>query len=423
MLLTPTRMTNPNAPEPLIEPLKQQLAELDALIAQGVLKGQAAQNQREALEGQVLAALAGPAAKAEQALQAVPPRVPRKLLAKVALFVLVFGGVGYAWQGNREGFKVGPGENVAVAQTDVGAGQPAPTQAQIDEMVQRLAERLKDKPDDAKGWSMLARSYSAQGKIDQALPAYKRVLDLRPNDAQAMVDYADALAVVNNRSLDGEPEQLVMRAVQVDPVNVKALSLAGTVAFNKAQYPQAVSFWERAVQAADPQSGFATQLQGALDEARKRAGLPAAPAAVAPAAVAPAIVAPAAAAAAGDGSPNAASPGAATVSGRVTLKAALKDKVSADDTVFIFARAATGPRMPLAILRKKASDLPLDFSLDDSMAMSPATRLSTATQVVVGARISKSGNAMPQAGDLQGFSAPVALGATALAIEIGDAVP
>jgi cytochrome c-type biogenesis protein CcmH len=105
------------------------------------------------------------------------------------------------------------------------------------------------------------------------------------------------------------------------------------------------------------------------------------------------------------------------------LKATLKDKTSPDDSVFIFARAATGPRMPLAILRKKVSDLPLDFSLDDSMAMSPASRLSSASQVVVGARISKSGNAMPQPGDLQGFSAAVAPGTRALTIEIGDVVP
>lgn len=410
-------MTNPST----LEPLKQQLAELDALIAQGVLKGEAAKSKRDALERQLLAALVTPAAAV--AAQEAPPRVPAKLLATIALFVLIFGGLGYAWQGNREGFKVGPGENVAVAQTDVDAGQAAPTQAQIDEMVQRLATKLKEKPDDPAGWSMLARAYSAQGKIDQALPAYKRVWELRPKDAQAMVDYADALAVVNNRSLDGEPEQLVMQAVQIDPVNVKALSLAGTVAFNKSQYPQAVNFWERAVQAADPKTGFAEQLQGALSEARKRAGLPdVKPQPQALTNLASAASVTTASAPATDAASAAAAVGAA-VSGRVVLKAALKDKVSPDDTVFIFARAATGPRMPLAILRKKASDLPLAFSLDDSMAMSPATRLSTASQLVVGARISKSGNAMPQPGDLQGFSATVAPGAQALTIEIGDVVP
>jgi cytochrome c-type biogenesis protein CcmH len=390
-----------------LDKLKQQLAQVDALLAEGVLKGDAAKAQRDALERQVLAAVAGPTT------EPAAPAVPGKLRASVLVFVLAFGALGYVWQGNLAGLKVGPGENVAVAQTDVGSGQAVPTQAQIDEMVQRLADRLKEKPDDATGWSMLARSYSAQGKIDQALPAYKRVLDLRPQDAQAMVDYADALAIVNNRSLDGEPELLVMQAVKLDPKNVKALSLAGTVAFNKAQYPQAVSYWEQAVQAADPASGFAAQLQDALNEARQRAGLPAKP--LAPAVAAAAAPTPAATVSAANNNTS--------VSGRVVLKDALKGKAGPDDTLFIFARAPTGSRMPLAILRKKVSDLPFEFRLDDSQAMSPASRLSSAPQVVVGARISKSGNAMPQPGDLQGLSAPVAVGATRLVIEIGEILP
>jgi cytochrome c-type biogenesis protein CcmH len=406
MPLTLTPMT----PDPALDALKQQLAQIDALIKEGVLTGDAAKSQRAALEAQVLQHLTKPGAAAPAV-----PRPSKKLWSGVAAFVLLAGLAGYGWRGNWPGLSVGPGENVAATEAEAGAGPAAaagmPSDAQIEEMVQRLADRLKEKPDDPTGWSMLARAYTAQGKFEQALPAFKRVMDLRPKDAQAMVDYADALAVINNRSLDGEPEQLVMQAVQIDPVNVKALSLAGTVAFNKAQYPQAVSFWERASQAADPASGFAAQLKGALDEARKRAGMPDAPAATA---------APAAAKAAAPAAPAA---GGATVSGRVSLAAALQGKAAPDDTVFIFARAASGPRMPLAIVRKKVSDLPFDFVLDDSTAMSPASKLSSAAQVVVGARISKSGNAMPQSGDLQGFSAPVAPGASKLTIEISDVVP
>jgi cytochrome c-type biogenesis protein CcmH len=395
-----------SSPKPnALDTLKQQLAQVDALVEQGVLKGDAAKAARDDLEKQILAAVV---ATAEEA-----PRASTKMKASIAAFVVAVGLVGYAWQGSRAGFNVGPGEMVAKTETDAGPADAAPTEAQINDMVQRLADRLKEKPDDPTGWSMLARAYSAQGKFDLALPAYKRVMELRPNEAQALADYADALAVVNNRSLDGEPEQLVMQAVQIDPVNVKALSLAGTIAFNKAQYPQAVGYWERAVQASDPKSGFAEQLQGALTEARKRGGLPAA--VVVAQAAAPALTASAGGAAAASS--------AATVSGRISLKAALKASVGPDDTVFIFARAPTGSRMPLAIVRKKVSDLPFDFSLDDSQAMSPASRLSTATQVVVGARISKSGNAMPQPGDLQVFSAPVAVGAKQLILEIGDVVP
>jgi cytochrome c-type biogenesis protein CcmH len=436
--LTPMKSSQPQPPaQPnALDTLKEQLAQVDALIAQGVLKGDAAKTAREDLERQILAAVMTPAATATQIAQAdapaaitaiKAPRASTKMKASLAAFVVAVGLLGYVWQGNHKGFSVGPGEMVAVAPTDVGsgagAGEAAPTEAQVNEMIQRLADRLKEKPDDATGWSMLARSYSAQGKFDLALPAYKRVMDLRPQDAQALADYADALAMVNGQSLDGEPEQLVMQAVKFDPANVKALSLAGTIAFNKAQYPQAVGYWERAVQASDPKSGFAEQLKGALTEARKRGGMPeVAQAAPAPAPT-PAVVAQAPVGAAQAGSAGGAAAASASVSGRVLLKASLKAQVGPDDTVFVFARAPTGSRMPLAIVRKKVSDLPFDFTLDDSQAMSPASRLSSATQVVVGARISKSGNAMPQSGDLQAFSAPVAVGATKLTLEIGDVVP
>jgi cytochrome c-type biogenesis protein CcmH len=106
----------------------------------------------------------------------------------------------------------------------------------------------------------------------------------------------------------------------------------------------------------------------------------------------------------------------------VSLGAALKGQVAPEDTVFIFARAPGGSRMPLAILRRKVADLPLEFQLDDSLAMSPAAKLSSATQVVVGARISRSGNAMPSPGDWQVISAPVALGAQGLNLEINEPV-
>jgi cytochrome c-type biogenesis protein CcmH len=434
---------HPPPPKPnAVNTLKQQLAQVDALIAQGVLKGDAAKTARDDLERQILATVMAPAATTVQAdapsavTATQAPGASTKMKASLAAFVVAVGLLGYAWQGNHRAFSVGPGEMVAVAPTDAGKGagdgESGPTEAQVNDMIQRLAERLKEKSDDPTGWSMLARAYTAQGKFDLALPAFKRVMELRPQDAQALADYADALAVVNNRSLDGEPEQLVMQAVKIDPANVKALSLAGTIAFNKAQYPQAVGYWERAVQASDPKSGFAEQLQGALTEARKRGGMPEAPPPTPAPVLAQAPVAPALAASAGAGPSTVAGAGAgastggastASVSGRVALKASLKASVGPDDTVFIFARAPTGSRMPLAIIRKKVSDLPYDFTLDDSQAMSPASRLSSAPQVVVGARISKSGNAMPQPGDLQAFSAPVPVGTAKLTIEIGDLVP
>jgi cytochrome c-type biogenesis protein CcmH len=153
---------------------------------------------------------------------------------------------------------------------------------------------------------------------------------------------------------------------------------------------------------------FATQVEPAIAEARNLAGLP------------PAAKPLDAAPKGGAATPAAASN--ATVSGTVTLSAALAKQAQPDDTVFVFARAAEGSRMPLAILRKQVKDLPITFTLNDSMAMSPASALSTASKVIVGARVSKSGNAMPQAGDLSGQSAPVSVGASGLKIEIKEAV-
>jgi cytochrome c-type biogenesis protein CcmH len=111
------------------------------------------------------------------------------------------------------------------------------------------------------------------------------------------------------------------------------------------------------------------------------------------------------------------------VAGTVSIGAALAAKTDADDTVFIFARPADGPRMPLAIVRKQVKDLPAAFSLDDAMAMSPQAKLSNFSDVVVGARISKSGQAAPQSGDLEGLSAPVKVGASGVAIVIDRVLP
>ena len=280
-------------------------------------------------------------------------------------------------------------------------------------MAERLAERLKAKPDDAEGWSMLGRSYSVLEMFPQALTAFQRVIALRPEDAQGYVDYADALGMTQGRKLAGEPEKLIARALQLDPDNVKALSLSGTLALDRGDAAGAAQLWAHALQKTEPGSEMAQRLQGAIDDARQRAAGPPAPAlaaaAQAPAAAPAALAAPAAA--------------AGSVQVRISLAPALAAMASPDDTVFIFARALQGGKAPLAIQRRQVKDLPLQLTLDDSMAMSPALRLSSVSQVIVGARVSKSGNAMPQPGDLQGLSPAVAVGARGLQLQIADVLP
>lgn len=336
-----------------------------------------------------------------------PPEPPvarpsRALLASIAGFVLVVAGLGYAWYGTPAALR----GDVPQAAGPAGSGHGSQME-QIAAMLGRLEERLKAQPDDAEGWSMLGRSYSVLGRYPEAVEAFKRVVALATGNppllAQALADQADATAMAAGRQLAGEPEKLIAQALKADPKNLKALALAGTIAFDNQDFARAVALWQDAVAVAEPGSELARNLQGGIAEAQGRLGQ---------ASGAPAAPATAAAA-------------AATVTGRVTLAAALAARAAPEDTVFVFARAAgsaPGPRAPLAILRKQVKDLPLTFTLDDSLAMNPALRLSSVPQVVVGARISKSGNAMPQPGDLQGLSQPVAVGAQDVAIEIADVV-
>ncbi|NVO06217.1 MAG: c-type cytochrome biogenesis protein CcmI, partial [Rhodoferax sp.] len=174
-------------------------------------------------------------------------------------------------------------------------------------------------------------------------------------------------------------------------------------------YKGAVKMWEKLAESGPPGNVFVNQVQQAIAEARSLAGMP--PAAQPLDAAARPLDPVAQPAAAG-----------ASVSGTVTLAAAVAKQAQPEDTVFVFARAVEGSRMPLAILRKQVKDLPITFNLNDSMAMSPSSALSSQSQVIVGARVSKSGNAMPQPGDLQGQSAPVKVGASNLKIEIKELV-
>ena len=330
----------------------------------------------------------------------------RSLVAGLVVFVVGVTAAGYAWLGNPQALD--PAVRMAAAPADAASAPTAITPTQIESMVQLLETRVTERPDDADGWAMLGRARALLERHPQAAPAFKRAMELRPDDANLIADYADALAMVSGRSLDGEPARLVERALKIDPDNLKALSLGGTVAFNGGNYPRAVALWERMAGLAGPGEG-AQQIQAGIDEARRRM------------AVGPPASSPAPPAAATAGATGAAAQ-AATLRGTVSLDPALAARARADDTLFVFARAAEGPRMPLAILRKQVRDLPFEFVLDDSSAMSPAVRLSSSRSVVVGARISRAGDAMPQPGDLQGASAAVAPGTSGLKIVISEVV-
>jgi cytochrome c-type biogenesis protein CcmH len=203
-----------------------------------------------------------------------------------------------------------------------------------------------------------------------------------PNDSRLLADYADVAAMAQGRRLQGKPEALIARALAADPRNVKALSLAGTLAFEKGDYAGAIEKWRSILALVPAGSDAERSLRASIADAERRGNI--------------ATVA---------------------IEGRVELERALLGQVKPDDTVFIFARLP-GERMPLAMLRRKAAELPLAFRLDDNAAMSPAARFSDAKEVVIVARVSRSGQAQPQAGDLEGSSARTRPGASGVVVKI-----
>jgi cytochrome c-type biogenesis protein CcmH len=307
----------------------------------------------------------------------------------------------------------------------VAGENPAQTvsQAQIIDWVTKLAARLKEKPDDAGGWDMLARSYNTMGRFGEAADAYAHLVKLVPPNAVLLADYADSLAMSLNKNLQGEPEKLINRALELDPNNIKALALSGGASFERHDYLAAIAQWKKIQTLAPPDSEITRSVTSSIAEAQTLAGLPPNASAAAGPAGASGEAASGAASGAVGGTVNeasASSSAATQVSGTVELDAALRSQVADTDSVFIFARAVDGPRFPLAVLHKQVKDLPMTFVLDDSMSMIPNAKISAFPLVVVGARISKTGSATPSAGDLEGLSEPVHPGAKDLKIKINS---
>jgi cytochrome c-type biogenesis protein CcmH len=407
-----------------ITALRERLKQLQKLHAEGTVGKKAYETGKAQLEKDILqAVLAAP----EGTGTAETARPSRTMTAGLLSFVVVLAVAGYAWTGSPGVPSAGPPSAAAAAVGGNPHAGGAAEQEQFAAAVEQLAERLKGQPDDAEGWAMLARSYGMLGRLDDALPAYQKAVALQANDARLLADYADTLALKNNRNLEGEPLKLVERALKIEPTNLKALSLAGAAAFNRRDYAGAVRYWERVVQHAPADSPYLPQVQASIAEARERGGpgLAAAAGQGAAQSAAPAVAGAKTPPMAGAQAAPAASPDAAAgavVRGTVRLAPALAAMASPTDAVFIFARPAEGSRMPLAILRKQVKDLPAEFVLDDSMAMSPGAKMSLFPQVVISARVSKSGQAVPSAGDLTGQSAPMAPKASGLLIEINEVV-
>jgi len=294
-------------------------------------------------------------------------------------------------------------------------------------VLENLIARLRDQPDDIEGWLMLGRTYAMMQRFNEAKEAYEKVLALVPDNAEVLTDYADIVAMTHDGSLIGEPYELVKKALRLDARNPKALALAGTAEFEQKKYKEAAASWEKLLALIPPSEAELTQsVKASIDEAKSLAsgGKGGMMARAMEQSGSQTQTPPAAETKpAGAASAGAATATSGTLSGKVTLSPAMATKTSPNDSVYIFARAKAGPRAPLATLRLQVKDLPASFTLNDSMARSGVQLSTFPDEVVVGARISKSGSPMPQSGDLQGLSQPTRVGDKNIDVVIDQQLP
>ncbi len=251
------------------------------------------------------------------------------------------------------------------------------TQEGVEKMVAEFAAKMEKDPGNLQGWAMLGRSYRILGRNEDAAKAYQRAGDFIDSDPQLLADYADTLAANANGSFAGKPLQLINKALKLDPNNLLALWLSGTAFYNSGNYKAAVQSWEKLLQKLPPDTDEARTIKGSIAEARSKGGLT------------PSISA-------------TSSPAVATgkeINGKIELSTDLKSKIKPGDIVLVIARKP-GERMPVAVLRAPASNFPMSFTLDDSLAMNPSAPLSQLNEASVEVRISKTGIARPEVGDL-----------------------
>ncbi len=258
-------------------------------------------------------------------------------------------------------------------------GKPM-TQADVEGLLASLAAKLEKNPDDGAGWALLANSYVKIGKYAEAVKAYEQATKKITDNAQLYADYADALAATNDYKLEGLPVELANQALKIDARNIKAKMLLATAAYDRQDYKEAIALWEKIITELPKEAEIIPDIKAAIAKAQSLAGETKSTS-VQKVAV------------------------NAGIRGTVRLSPALTKALDANATLFVFARAAQGAPMPIAIVRASAKDLPYQFQLDDTSAIMPSNKLSQADAVVVVARISKSGDAKPISGDLQGMSA------------------
>jgi cytochrome c-type biogenesis protein CcmH len=346
------------------------------------------------------------------AMAVVAPRQPWVGLTALIVLVPVLSLVMYGLLGQPEAL-----DPLALKQ---GVSKEAEvTPEKLATMAAALSRRLEDEPNNVEGWVMLARVQRALGQFEPSGQSLRKALALSQDDNLA-IDLAEVLAQQNAGNFSGEPWAIIQRVLKADPRHLNGLFLAGSASYTESNYSAALRFWERAREVVAADSPDAPELDRAISEAREKLGLAPAPAAANSGNVAAKSTDAPAAASGGQGVPTSTQ---AQIRGRVSVAPELAGKVGPQDTVFVYATAVSGSRMPVAIVRTTVAALPFDFVLDDSTAMNPSAKLSSMAEVTVRVRVSKSGQAVPQAGDVMGSVSPVKLGSHNLSLIAKDVQP
>jgi len=380
---------------------RDQMKEMEADRASGLLS----EEQFHAAKLELEVRLVDDALSLDEAPE--PGRVSSRKLGYILGVVLPVAAFSlYFWLGN-------PMSLIAIADAQSSSAHPDTAASKGDhdfmKMIQRVEEKTKANPDDGKAWAMLAKTYAATEQWPKALRAYEQAIRLLPQDASLLSGYAEALAITNNRELTGKTMEWVRKALEIDPDDMKGLELAGINAYQEKNFAQASLYFQRLLKLLPPESPYAQDILSEQKDAERLAqtgmtgldnlaGPPPAGDKTAPVA-----------------------PGA-TISGSIDIAPTLKSRLNGKDVLFLFARTGQGGP-PVAAIRSSVDQLPLTFELNDSMAMNPANTLSQHKQVMLVARVSKSGNPMAQSGDFEGTVADVKVGATGVKITIDQTRP
>ena len=356
---------------------KERMSELKKELEAGTLTQETYEETLEELEKGLLIDVADVDGTATIA---TAPAAKMTIIALVVLVPLLSFGL-YELLGSPQYLDVaGPGNHASMSST-TSVPSSAKELPSREEMIVGLKQKIAENPDDPNAWYLLGRLYAATEQFPLSVEAYEKLVVVSDRQATALVVLADSLAMTQGGKLAGRPISLVKEALEKEPAHTTALWMAGQAAADQKQYLEAIDYWQRAAQGLQEDKEMLAELRTMIDEATvlaKGAGMEVAEVSL----------------------PEASSAGD-SISIEVTIDPSLLELIGETDVLFIFARAVSGPPMPLAAIKRQARELPVSVVLDDSSLLRPGTSLSQFQQLKLGARVSRSGQPVAQSGDLQ----------------------